>query len=262
MSLFKALKVAALLAAVIAGTPAWGADGFAVAGGGEATRTDVDPVTSGTRLVTFRYSPNVAFAIRSMNGLYTNIEVPEGETVLGFYLSDPEQWEYHVMGDKRGVLVKPLVEGQSNTATLKTDKRSYELTFESVRPGTLWHQRVRWSVPGAGANGDGIYWQPSGAAPAVAADELSGLKPDKLRFTYRVKGRAEFAPTVVFDDGIRTWMRFDGNQDLPAIFALHEDEIEVVDFSVQGPYVVIPHIAEKFKLQLRNDVVTVLRKGR
>lgn len=225
--------------------------------------TDVMPTVNSTRLVTFRYTDDRSFLIRALAGAQVNIEVPEGERVQGFYLSDTDGWEFHVTGDDRRILLKPLVEGRVNTGTLITNERSYELTIASVPLGETWFQRVRWEIPNT-HQVTGHYWRGARAAGAAGSLESDGrpqLDPGSLNFGYRVKGRGDFVPAAVFDDGTRTWLRFDGVQDLPAIFAKHGRELEVVDYSVQGQYVVVPMIAPEFVLRLRRQEVTVERRG-
>lgn len=229
-------------------------------------KTDVLPAMRGSRLVTFRYSPDVSFAIRALDQTFVNIELPVDEVVQGFYLSDGTMWEYHIAGDKRRVLVKPLAPGLVNTGTLVSNKRSYELTMMSVSAGDAWFQRVQWELPGA-QGGAALYWGGQTASPvqsAVAkpasAGSIADVDPSDLNFGYRIKGRAAFAPSTVFDDGVRTWFRFDGVQDLPAIFAKTEGKLEVVDYAAQGAYVVVPAISKEFVLRLRKSEVKVERK--
>lgn len=230
--------------------------------GANADKTDVQPFLSDTRLVTFRWNDKRSFAIRALEGTYTNIELPDGETVEGFYLSDPD-WEWHVTGDNRRIVIKPLSHGGVNTGTLVSNKRSYELTMVSVSLGEQWYQRVRWEIPGQGDNG--MYWRGQiaktslGASGGAASDlpSLKDIDPDKLNFGYRVKGKADFRPETVFDDGTRTWIRLGKVQDLPAIFAKNERGLEVVDYHVQGPYVVVAMIAPEFVLRLRKTEVTI-----
>lgn len=226
--------------------------------------TDVLPVANATRLVTFRYNPDVSFAVRALKDTFVNVEVPEGEVIHGFYLSDPARWTFHVTEDARRVLVKPLEANLINTGTLVTDKRSYELTMISVDLGDPWYQRVRWQIPGSNAQADGLYWRGTASAPSVSAGGVGGEAapphPDDMNFRYSIKGRAKFKPEMVFDDGVRTWFKFGQVQDLPAIFGVVNGKLEVIEFSVQGPYVVVPSINDEFKLRLRNEVIVVERR--
>lgn len=222
-------------------------------------RTDAEPVSRFTRLVTFRYNPEVAYAIRSLEGVFTNIEVPEGESVAGFYLSDDTNWSFHVTADKRRVLVKPAVAGEVNTGTLVTEKRTYELTFTSVARGELWHQRVRWAVPGEDGADIGVY-----VDAGKGRDGDPTVDPARLNFRYEVQVKVgAIRPSAVFDDGERTWIAFDEReQDLPAIFATdrRQRSLDVVEFSRQGRYVVVPHIAEAFVLRLGRSETVILRR--
>jgi len=261
---FFALLLAASAQAQSDGTPSLDALKIGLQG----DSTDVLPALRGSRLVTFRYNPDVSFAVRALEDTYVNVEVPDDEVIEGLYLSDATQWNYHVAGDNRRVLIKPLSPGLVNTGTLITDKRSYELTMISVPLGEMWFQRVRWQVPGKGADSfDGTYWRGQSRAgtrsPASAStSSLSDIDPASLNFDYQIKGKARFAPTTVFDDGVRTWFRFNSIQDLPAIFAKREDGMEVVDHSIQGDYIVVPLIAPSFVLQLHKTKVTVERSRR
>lgn len=219
--------------------------------------TDVLPITQASRLVTFRYDPNRSFAIRALAGAFVNVELPEGETVQGFYLADPVAWTYHVTGDNKRVLIQPTEAGKVTTATLVGSQRSYELTLASVEPGKPWVQRVQWQVPGQ--EGNGLYWR--GQATQTSATPAGpALNPATLRFGYRIVGKAPFAPTTVFDDGTRTYLRFDGVQDVPAVFAQTRDGMEVLDFAVDGGYVVIPSIHDTLVLRLGRDTLTVERR--
>lgn len=251
------LAAALLIGLVGAASPASAIEVLKVGLAGDTT--DVMPTLTNTRLVTFRYTDDRSFLIRALTGAQVNIEVPEGERIQGFYLSDTEGWEFHVTGDDRRVLVKPLIEGRVNTGTLITNERSYELTIASVPLGETWFQRVRWEIPSQ-HQVTGHYWRGAAAQGAAGAGDPQ-LDPGSLNFGYRVKGKADFVPSTVFDDGTRTWIRFDGVQDLPAIFARHGRELEVVDFSVQGQYVVVPLVAGEFVLRLRRQEVTVERRG-
>lgn len=226
--------------------------------GAQGDNTDAMPAAAGTRLVTFRYNDNTSSFIRALEGTHVNIEVPEGEVIQGFYLSDPTQWDFHVTGDDRRVLVKPHTAGLVNTGTLVTDKRSYELTIASVPMGEMWFQRVRWVVPSA-AQASGQYWRGGGTEAQQSADP--SLNAAKLNFRYRIRGNADFTPVTVFDDGVRTWIKFDQVQDLPAIFARHGRDLEVLDYSVQGQYVVIPSVSPELVLRLRKAEVVVERRG-
>ncbi|MBT9165433.1 MAG: hypothetical protein DDT25_00078 [Chloroflexi bacterium] len=257
------LALVALVSATLAAASSATANPSSVAAPGPGVtafsldRTDASPVAAATRLVVFRYSDQVSFTIRSMPSAFTNIELPEGEAVQGFYLSDPTSWSFHVTEDRRRVLLKPAAVGAYATGTLVTDRRSYELTMIAVGHGEPWFQRVRWDVATSGSAATGIF----SASPEVddSSSPISNTSPEKLNFRYTVKGRADFAPVVVFDDGIRTWFKLGASQDMPAIFAITNREIDVVEVARRGDYAVVPRLSSEWLLKLHGKEVKVRR---
>jgi len=258
---FLALGLAAVLST---SASALAAEGLATPG----DRTDVSPRSHNTRLVTFAYDPNVAFSIRSRVGVFTNVEVPEGESVTGFYISDETAWQWHVASDKKRVLIRPNAPNELNTATLVTNLRTYELTLESFVPGELWHQRVRWAVasPDGAPAGAGRWsaFDASESAP-IGAGALMLMDVANLNLSYSVEARRKaehLAPSAVFDDGVRTYFQFPPRGDVPAIFATDKraKRMEIVEFAVQGPYLVVPHTSAHWLLVLGDDRVLVNRR--
>lgn len=234
---------------------------------------DAAPVINNSRMATYTWTAARSFAVRALSGMNTDVEVPAGEKIYGFYLSNATDWSFQVLKDQQRVLIKPAQPGLYNTALMVTNKRSYQLTLISVAPNALWFQRVEWRVPEVqptSTNG-GAYWTATDghAAPATVSAaastatgqaSLAAINPASMYFSYDVSGRAAFKPTSVFDDGVRTWLRFpSGMQDMPAIFAITDGKLDVVDYSVADGYVIVPRVAAKFVLKLNGSEVTIKR---
>lgn len=225
---------------------------------------DVAPVINSSRMVTYTWTPSRSFVVRSLSGVNTDIEVPEGESIEGFYLSNATDWSFHVTGDHRRVLIKPAQAGLYNTALLVTNARSYQLTLVSVPPDQTWFQRVSWALPTVNQGGTGVYWSPDNGGGHAAQGSAGGdpltLNPGSMYFDYRVDGNAAFRPSAVFDDGVRTWLRFPSkSQDLPAIFAITDRQLDVMDYSVVDGYVVVPRVVNELVLRLNGEKVTIKR---
>ncbi len=87
-------------------------------------------------------------------------------------------------------------------------------------------------------------------------------KPSDYNFNYTLTGSREIAPLRVFDDGEFTYMQFKALTDLPAIFLVGKDKQEsVVNYRVEGPYVVIERIASQFSLRHGSDVACVYNRS-
>lgn len=233
---------------------------------------DATPVINNSRMVSYTWSTSRSFAVRALAGMNTDVELPEDETLYGFYLSNAQDWSFQVTKDQKRVLIKPAQPGLYNTALMVTNKRSYQLTLISVAPNALWFQRVEWRIPmDIQSVGNGVYIAPNApysntAAPTNAGPQASAgvpplsVDPTKIYTSYDIKGNAAFRPIEVFDDGVRTWLRFPaGMQDMPAIFAITDGKLDVVDFSVANGYVIVPRVAATFELSLNGTKVTIKR---
>jgi len=228
----------------------------------------------------FVYHPNKVFHIRSRVGSFTNIEVPPDEVIEGFYLSDTTFWRFVVAKDQARVLVKPGEPGVTNSGTLVTDKRVYELSFRAVPDGEPWYQRVQWDQVKDEAQAWGVfepvfsgtqqqggvvdYSEPHsmGGSPKTQAnaDEVA-VDASRVNFRWRILGDAPFRPSAVFDDGKFTYLRMPNVQDYPAIFVEDAGKMRVVDYVVKNGIVIIHRISDAIVLRLDNQSVRIERDG-
>ena len=147
-----------------------------------------------TRLVVFRYDPNVSYPILTRPGAVTHIALEPDETVQAFALGDTVQW---IVQDKGPHLfVKPTRADLFTSGTLVTTRRTYQLALRSSPPNGQWYQRVSWSVPdllpivrdgGAPAPGNGA--AATAAAPAVSALQ-AGVAASRLPAVTAATGAA------------------------------------------------------------------------
>jgi type IV secretion system protein VirB9 len=247
---------------------------------------EASPINGDTRLVMFNYDANLSYNLIGMDSVYTHIELRPGELVQGFYLSDTTRWRHHVAANKERIFIKPTAPGLFNAATLVTNKRTYEITFKSVASGSPWYQRVRWSIPDEGSvpfeqatgvfedNGMSMSTPKNGGdrqlldalaavglpSQSVNASGAGSVRPETLNFSYQIEGDAKFKPKVVFDDGRFTWLQVSGHQDLPAVFSLNKDGgSEVINYTVNGDYIVITRLLDGILMKLGKDEVKVRR---
>lgn len=218
-----------------------------------------------TKLVAYEYDPNRTFPVKTRVKVFTEIEVPEGEKIVAYYPSadDERGWPYTVSGDKQRIFVMPKTAGTVNTATLVTDKRSYLLTFEAAAEGA-WFQRVRWIIPaGEPAGLPAQYEAPAQDTPDQNAPVTPTLA--NMFVNYDVSGEANFAPTLVADNGKFTWFRIPRDvQELPALFVLDDkDHPELVNYTVDAEGMIkAQRVADAWLLKLGDQEVKVIIKGR
>lgn len=235
--------------------------------------------TSETILKTFVYSPDKVFEIQSRVGMWTVITLPDDEQITGFLPSDTTFWNAKVTKDRKRAMVRPTDEGRFNSASLITNKHTYELTFKSYGKGFAWYQRVNWSFnddedPAFGIfSGDAVNLTSimesdsdkikSKQDNAKAADPTNwNVDISNAHFNYKIQNSkgAKFAPTRVFDDGVFTYIQMPKVQDLPALFAIGEnDQVRLVDYVVKNNYILVHRVLPGLLFKLDGEEVTVRR---
>ncbi len=230
------------------------AQGLPVGGGGES------------RLVVFPFDPNESYTLLARPGALTDIQLAEDEHLEVLAMGDTAQWT--VAQATGHVFLKPLRTGIFTSATLVTDRRTYQMTLHAGAESGKWYQRVSWSYP----PGNVIRLQRPAAPEAgpdaraavrVGAGESGGF-PESLHFGYVLEGRADFRPNQVFDDGRFIYLRLpQGLQELPSVFVLGEEGTpELVNYLVRGEFLVVQRLAARLLLKLGRAEVRVLREGR
>jgi type IV secretion system protein TrbG len=225
--------------------------------GKSRTETSVaSPLDS--RVVVFPFNKDGIYDILTRTQRFTRLEFAPNETVKAFFISDMIQWEYHVSADKRNIMVKPIQQGISTTATVVTTERTYDLDFTEIKSESKlgWMQRVSWTQPikdpsQAYFDETGLLPSPSptlatnGAARREAlASPCNGASLNQ-RTGYKIENNtAFFSPTHIWDDGRYTCIALPASvQEIPALFALDsQGQTELVDYKFIDGVLVAPRV--------------------
>lgn len=207
-----------------------------------------------TRLVRFVFDANRTFDILTRPNAITDLSLPPGETLTAFALGDTVQWVYDQAPGH--IFIKPSREDLFTSATIVTNKRSYQLQLRSMPADGNWYQRVSWEYP------ELVVARQQQAAEEAKLEAGDIPSPEKLRFGYKIKGDAAFAPTMVFDDGTFVWMKLPADtQETPAVFMREKNKLVLVNYTVRGDYILVQRLAEQLVLKTGKSEVQVIRQG-
>lgn len=250
------LLAGALLSAVFAVLPA-------------RAQQEATPVNGDTRLVTFDYDPDQTYLILTRPKAVTHIQLRPDEKVKGAFAGDTANFTVVVSADRNNILIRPKYPDLSTSFTLLTTERNYPMMLRSTPEATgKWYQRVTWNFPDLVVQDMAMApeREPEKPAPVLLRDaQPASASPrtvalDRVAFNYSIQGDAEFRPLQVFDDGRRTFLRFaEGLQAFPALFALEEGDLRVLNFSVEDPFVVVQGVVDALLLKLGKSEVRVTR---
>lgn len=221
------------------------------------------PVNGDTRLVTFEFDEDQTYLILTRPKSVTHIQLRPEERVMSLFSGDSAGFTIESSANRNHVVIRPKYEGLTASLTLITTERVYPIMLRSTaQEGGKWYQRVTWNFQNMilEDRGDSVMGKSLGLKEpqndAEASQSVVAL--EKIATDYQIEGEAEFKPVNVFDDGVRTFIRFpEGLQNLPAVFGVYDGEAKLVNFNVDKKYVVIQGVQPELLLKMGKTTVKV-----
>ena len=191
------------------------------------------------------YNKDNVTAIDASYGASTMIELQPEEKIETLALGDSIAWK--VEPNRKGdiLFVKPVEKNAQSNLNVVTDKRVYVFLLRSnERPASGQIYAVRFRFPGDDADAKLM----AAAKERAAYPNLKGLNIANANSDYGYKGSSANKPVTVFDDGAKTWFRFEG--ETPAIYIVDAERNEaLVNFRTEGPYVVVDKVSRQWMLR-------------
>jgi len=281
--------LAAFALAPFLGVPA---QTIAAPAGGDSGGAPVLHPVADPRLRELVYSKERLVSVLVRRGVVTHIEVDPGEHILyaasgvgSDCKSDTDSWCIEPVFGDHHVFVKPksFASGVNNLEVV-TDRRAYSIQFTTLAVGDGRQPALRVTLiapldpgpsPAPGApdtTAEARAPTPGTGESAAAAmtlrsapDQLVALglrqAPTAVNTCYSIalgKQSQDIVPSMAFDDGRMTYIRFAGNRELPAVFQVAEDGVEsMVNPRMEGDLLVVDRVGRRFNLRLGNQVVAL-----
>ena len=182
------------------------------------------------------------------------------------YEIDSESWQMvTATSSEKGravthIYVRPVTSGLETTMIIPTDQRTYYLLLTSTK--NVYMVGVRWKYPGIAtfeASADSI--------PSVS------ISVENMNSNYTIKGDNVFwKPTMVFDDGLRTYFQFDPrfstSAGAPALYLLPREgsntsNAEIINYVIRGNFYIADFVLQdkqSFMLMTQDNRVEITRK--
>ncbi|MHC1551049.1 P-type conjugative transfer protein VirB9 [Phyllobacterium sp. K27] len=206
-----------------------------------------------SRVRTVSYNPVNVVSVDATHGVSTMIVFGDSEKIETVAVGDSLSWK--IEPNKRGniIFLKPVESKTVTNMNVVSDKRAYTFILRSraVSEGDQTFM-VKFRYPDEEADANLL---------AKARQLVSEPNRDNFRFEtsntdYSFRGDRELKPKNAFDDGIKTWFRFDG--DIPSIFVVEGGKREIIaNFRREGEYIVVDKIASQWVLR-RGDLALCL----
>jgi len=197
------------------------------------------------RVTSVTYQKNNVVQVLATYGISTMIIFDDDEKFQTISLGDTESWQV-VPADKGNILfVKPTARNVTTNMNVVTDKRIYYLELRDNAPEANKQVfGIRFVYPDKSLDAA----LRNEAEQRAAWPNISGIDKANVNIDYSFSGDAALKPLMVFDDGAKTFFKFERR--VPAIFAVNADFSETLEnFRREGDYVVVDGTATQFTLR-------------
>ncbi len=237
------------------------------------------------RLRDLTYDPGAVVTVPVKRGVVTLVTLDGDEAIAevaagrGGDCAKPESaWCVAAQPGGRSLFVKPKSSATTpNNLTVVTDRRTHAFRFVVLPDDDprlpVYQLRIKAPVR--------VTAPPTSAArPAATLAALAELpvasqapspqqlvaerlqaKPQVLNTHYSIAegaGSQDIAPTLIFDDGRFTYLRFPGNRDLPAVFNVLGDNSEaLVNTRMEDDLMVVDRVSRRLMLRAGSAVIGV-----
>lgn len=159
---------------------------------------------------------------------------------------------FRIEPNRRGnvLFVKPAEKDAAANLNVLTNKRHYVFNLRAgFRAPRAQVFAVRFIYPDTAVAQADL----QEAQRRVSEPNLRNLNVPNANTHYGYKGSATNKPLIVFDDGVKTFFRFEGTT--PAIFAVDRDRNEsLVNHRREGPYLVVDKVSRQWTLREGQEV--------
>ena len=240
----------------------------------------IDPAfaqdTADPRLREVFYDPQAVVTVFVKRGVVTDVVLDANEAItdvasgLGADCAKPDSsWCVAAQPGGRHLFVKPkTTAGAPNNIAVVTDRRTHSFRFvvlgdrDARQPAYRLSVKVAAPPPSPSPSPPPLL--PIAALlvdPAELVKERLTAASEPVNSSYSIaegKNSQDIVPTLVFDDGRFTYLKFPNNREVPAVFHVLPDGSEtVVNARMEGDLLVADRVSRRLMLRAGSAVVGV-----
>lgn len=203
------------------------------------------PGSLDARVTSVVYQPNNVVKVSATYGISTMVIFDEDEKFETISLGDTDSWQVAPSEKGNILFIKPIAKGVSTNMNIVTSKRIYFLELNDFAPTDGKEVfGIRFVYPEKDLNAS----LRKEAEQRAANPNMANIDKANVNIDYSFSGDPELKPTMIFDDGKKTFFKFRSRA--PAIFAVQSDFSETLrNFRKEGEYIVVDGTATQFTLR-------------
>lgn len=221
-------------------------------------RAEINPLPGvlDARVRSAPFDPYQVYRLHGYVGWAIHIVFAADEAFVGMGGGDVEgiSWD----AENNHLFLKPKQPKLETNLTLITSSRTYEIHYSASRlpperssEEIIYVLRFEYPTDISERNHE-----------SSALERLKESRALVRNEDFLFCGAEALKPVRVWDDGMRTWIRFAPTTEWPAVFALSVDGQEsLVNYSVEGSDLIVHRVAERFVLRRGKLVGCVWNRG-
>lgn len=173
-----------------------------------------------------------------------DIELQAGEIVRDVLLGDTVRWKVEPAtsgpadGQTVHLVVKPAEAGLTTSMVVTTSRRTYHVQLRSHH--STYMARVGFEYP------EDLSARFAEIAARMEASIIpgAGVPADQLDFDFVMSGSAQWRPTRIYSDGLKTYIQFPSalaGTDAPVLFVVSGGQNRIVNYRLNGTMMVVDY---------------------
>ena len=209
--------------------------------------------------VNFNYIEGSIYKINCKVGFLTDIKFHKGEKVTFVGGGDTSKWSIDTTNTGSGadavahLYIKPLKKETDTNLIVNTDRHTYQIIItsaESYNPMVTWSYGAEEQLAGK--------IQKQKDENLFTERNLNAFTPEKMNYGYQVKNDKDFswAPTIVFDDGAKTFIKMPENVsqgNMPVLFIKEKGnrkKLALVNYRVKDGFYIVDRLFDEAELRV------------
>jgi type IV secretion system protein VirB9 len=195
------------------------------------------------------YKPDEVVRVDASYGASTMVVFGKDEKIETIAAGDPLAWKVEPNKQGNVLFLKPVEKRANANLNVITNKHQYVFLLTSaVLPTKRQTYKIVFRYPDENGENNALLEE---AKERAAKPNLANLDVANTNSEYGYKGSSLLKPVVAFDDGKKTFFRFQG--EVPAIYSVDSNRNEsLVNFRREGDFFVVDKV--NFQWTLRNGV--------
>lgn len=214
----------------------------------------------GNSTMVFSYAPNQLYKVYCKVGYLTDLAFKKGEKITFVGGGDTATWmiDSSEVDNTPHLYLKPINLNATTNLIINTNKRSYQV----IAVASEWYNpMVTWSYSSEEQLANKLQ---AVADEKIYTGTLNISSPEQLNFDYKIEGNQNWKPTMVFDDGRKTYIKFNQmSNKMPVLFIkeANRKEVSLVNYNVKDNYYIVDKIFTEAQLKVSDkDTIKIKKK--